>query len=401
MEPDYAALSKDSKVPDNIYVRLGADPGVLANELGHLRDAVICFDARTGKTIWHFRSKETFRNVKTGKSGRGTTVCVRHGKLVARGWGGLYCLDAASGEVLWEKHGATGIKPDRFEYSASSGGVGGDNWSRDVSPIAIDRTIIMTDRGALAGFSFDDGRMLWRVADALGSRAIPTPIQLDGGTFLIAAGQDYDPSEKERQRGYVTTASALRLIDPASGNVLWKNHTLASNKGTLVVVGNIVIGNGIVDPKVRNQKKDDGARAAAVRVTVDGAESLWLNEDSHFAYSRVARIGHQDFAYLDSRGTGWQCLNAATGELVNRHPHIYEMSGGSHNWTWAISSNDRVFTSGILMFETGQTGFERMPGRLSLDLADGYTCPIKPAIADGRLFVRTGYGLVCYDLRNR
>ena len=40
-----------------------------------------------------------------------------------------------------------------------------------------------------------------------------------------------------------------------------------------------------------------------------------------------------------------------------------------------------------------------MPGRLSLDLVSGYMCPVKPAIADGRLFVRTLDELVCYDLR--
>jgi hypothetical protein len=40
-----------------------------------------------------------------------------------------------------------------------------------------------------------------------------------------------------------------------------------------------------------------------------------------------------------------------------------------------------------------------MPGRLSLDLVSGYMCPVKPAIADGRLFGRTLDKLVCYDLR--
>jgi hypothetical protein len=51
------------------------------------------------------------------------------------------------------------------------------------------------------------------------------------------------------------------------------------------------------------------------------------------------------------------------------------------------------------MFSTAGQGFVRLPGRLSLDLAGGYTCPIKPAFADGRLFCRLSDKIVCYDLR--
>ena len=51
---------------------------------------------------------------------------------------------------------------------------------------------------------------------------------------------------------------------------------------------------------------------------------------------------------------------------------------------------------------TGATdGFRRLPGRLPLPLVSGYMCPVKPAIAGGRLFLRTLDKLVCYDLRAR
>jgi hypothetical protein len=62
-------------------------------------------------------------------------------------------------------------------------------------------------------------------------------------------------------------------------------------------------------------------------------------------------------------------------------------------------TNDRVITSGLLMFTTAEKGFELLPGQLGLDLATGYMCPIQPAIADGRMFIRLADKLVCYDLR--
>jgi len=51
------------------------------------------------------------------------------------------------------------------------------------------------------------------------------------------------------------------------------------------------------------------------------------------------------------------------------------------------------------MFSAAADGFRRMPGRLALPVVGRYMCPVKPAIADGRLFVRTLDKLVCYDLR--
>jgi len=85
--------------------------------------------------------------------------------------------------------------------------------------------------------------------------------------------------------------------------------------------------------------------------------------------------------------------------VVGRHEHIYEITGGDHNWTWHVATNGRIITSGLLMFTDAAGGFERLPGRLSLPVVSGYMCPVKPAVADGRLILRTLDKVVCYDLR--
>ena len=135
------------------------------------------------------------------------------------------------------------------------------------------------------------------------------------------------------------------------------------------------------------------------RILLGGAERVWTSETVHYPPHRATPIAHRGHFYIDSRITGFSCVEAKSGKLIGQHPHIYEQTGGDHNWTWHLATNGRVITSGVLMFSDAAGGFKRMPGRLSLDLASGYMCPVKPAIADGRLFVRTLDKLVCYDLR--
>jgi len=168
----------------------------------------------------------------------------------------------------------------------------------------------------------------------------------------------------------------------------------------LAVDGSRVCGNGYrSNTKAKDSEVDKTMRAACFEVSTDGAKRLWLNDEVAYPPHRATPVAHRNHFYVDARETGFICVDARTGKIVNRHPHIHEMTSGDHNWTWHVASNNRLVTSGCLLFSTAEEGFRRLPGRLSLDITSGYMCPVKPALADGRLFVRTLNKLVCYDLR--
>ncbi len=392
MEPDAARIAADPTVANNIYVRLGADPRALANRLGHLRDAVICWDARTGRTLWHWRSEGVFGKVPESKAGRGTTACVAGGRVFARGHGGLYALDAATGELLWHKAGK-----DKLKYSSGTNSGFKSTWSHEKSPGMIGNRLVFACAGTLVGVDPDDGRFLWAVPKAVGGGAVPTRTVLDGRELIVTASELYEPSAKDAQRGAAPCPERLLLIDPADGKVLWTSDALGSNSLAVCVGGDVVVGNGVRG--ATGQKASRSWRAAGARVGRDGARRLWLAEDTHYPPHRATPVVHRGHALIDSRISGFRALELATGKVVGRAPHIYALTGGSHNWTWHLAGNGRVITSGLLLFDAPPAAFRPLPGRLSLDVASGYMCPIKPALADGRLFVRCSDKLVCYDLR--
>ncbi|MHC4253566.1 MAG: outer membrane protein assembly factor BamB family protein, partial [Planctomycetota bacterium] len=391
LEADLDEIAKDERSEKDIYIRVGADPRVRAEEYGLLRDAVICFDARTGRTLWHYRSDGTFRNVPSSKAGRAGTCCVLGGRVVARGSGGLYAFDPGSGELLWRRRGRQG----GVDFTTHGG-----SWSQDRSPVAIGGVLVIDSDESLVGVDPEKGDVRWRVPNAIGHNAVPAKVDIDGQTYVVSASRRYEPSEKDLKRGAKPSPERLVLIEPGSGRVVWESKVLGSMPGTLCVWGDIAVGNGVHELDDA-RKTTEQYRAAGVRLEATGAGKLWQSGDVAYDQSRCTPVAKDGCAYLDSRVTGFTALDMRTGQVLGRHPHIYRMSQGSHNWTWHIATNDRVLTSGVLMFSDARSGFELLPGRLSLDLAGGYTCPIKPAIADGRLFARLADRLVCYDLRRR
>ncbi len=378
LHPDEERVAKDPEIAANVYVQLGADPRTMAGERGHLRDTVLCLDARTGRTLWWWRSEQTVGDVKAGKGGIGTTACILGGRVYARGATGLVCLDAETGDLLWLRGGGK-VGDTKVGYGLAG------SWSHDMSPVAIGGVLVMTHggEGSLCGVDPKTGDPLWSLPRAGGYNAVPTRVVLDGTPYVLVGSG-------ETQR--------LSLIRPADGEVLWTSDLLGANPSSLCVWEGIVCGNGTREGDGENQGDTPARRAAAVNATLSGATPRWTANGADYPSARSVPVAHRGCFYIDDRAHFW-CLDAATGKVLGRQPHIYHMTYGSHNWVWTIASNDRVFTSGVLMFSTGADGFERLPGRLSLDLAGGYMCPIKPAMADGRLVCRLGDKLVCYDMR--
>jgi outer membrane protein assembly factor BamB len=386
MYPDLEKLEADPRAKQHILYYRGADIGILGSDLNALRHTVFCFDARSGRRLWKWQSEKTFGKPASGKSGKGLTPCVYNGKVYARG-AGIYCLNTETGRLLWTRAGRD--KKDR-SYRTTGG------WSRDQSPVVIGGTLVFhgSPDTTLVGLNPETGEELWRREKVCGWNAIPTKIALEGKEYIITAyGVDIRTKDDEQNERMV-------LIEPKTGRIIWENNQMGKTGVSLAVWDDIVCGN--ITPGLSGAEGkgvDDRMRAGAFEVSLAGAVKLWASEKVGYPPHRATPIAHKSFFYIDSRSTGFACVHAKTGKVVAQHPHIHEQTGGDHNWTWHLATNNRIITSGILMFSCGSDGFKQLPGRLSLDLVSGYMCPVKPAIADGRLFVRTLDKLVCYDLR--
>lgn len=355
---------------NNAFYRLG----IKSASFGSPTDVITAYDAQTGRRLWRHVGIPGDRAAR-GKSTNGLTHLVAGDRVIVRGAGALYALDAATGRVLWQK-----TRVDRLDLTLNNT----HQSSVDASPSLIDGTVVMPvgRDGDLVGLDPADGSLRWRAQRVIGYNQVPSRVVIGNQTWILAVGGSAGRNEP-------FTSS---LIHPDTGEIKWTSTETGENVGNVIVYGDMLFAN------CRSGRSDD-QRWAGFRVSEAGLERIWENEQAHRMGGRQIPVGHRGVLYADSRRTGFRALDMRNGEALGRNPLIPDLTHGSHNWSWATGANDRILTAGILMFSTAQDGFRLLPGRLSLDLKGGYVCPSKPALVDGRLFVRLGRKLVCYDLR--
>lgn len=345
-------------------------------------DVVLCIDARTGRTIWRrefaWGLAGSGQGPPTGKGGRGLTPCVHDGRVFARGCRALYCLDAATGESRWT--------------NARLGGAGG-GWSRDVSPVVIGGVLLLK-AGAdadLLGLDPDTGKQLWRQDKVAGTNAVPSRVVLEGRPYIVSAYGDY---------GADMSAGRLVMIEPKTGRICWETDQVCKNENSLCVVGDRLCADV---PPIR--KSADGkkvlCRLGGFRLAPAAATKAWTAQTEAFFSGRfITPLAHRGHVYVDSHDTGhFTCIDAGSGKVVKEFAQdIDQMAGHTGGGNWCVATDDRIITSGLLLFAAAPA-FEMLGKPWRLQFSIGYCCPIQPALADGRLFVRLDDSLVCYDLR--
>lgn len=355
---------------NNVFYRLGVKPGVWGAHV----DVVSAYDARTGKRVWRFVGGGA-KSASRGKSTNGITPLIVGDRVIVRGAAALYAFEAATGKLLWKQS-----QINRMDLTLN----GTHTSSVDASPAYIGGTIVLPvgREGDLLGLSPEDGSLRWRAERVIAHNQVPSRVVLKGKEWILAVGGS--PGKNEPH--------AAHLIDPADGKIAWRSTETAENVGNVIVHGDMLLANA-------RRVALNEQRYAGFRITEKGLTKVWENDQMHRMGGRQIPVGHRGFFYADSRQTGFWCVDMKDGRLVNRHRLIPELTHDSHNWSWALAGNDRVITSGVLMFSTAEHGFKLLPGRLSVDNKGGYVCPSKPAFVDGRLFLRTNNELICYDLR--
>ena len=197
------------EVWDTEVEKLSGDRFLKSRWLVDADDVVIGIDAATGKTRW----KQVFagKGANTGSGKRGgwaITPATADGRVFALGTTGrLYALNLATGKPLWEadigeRHKALeamkakALADRRIVKATLYGGL-----------LVVDGVLIAPDfNGGLLGADVKDGKTLWRRKEGLTSGFnMPCPVRIGGKSFIATANRTGD----------------LRLLRPASGEVLW------------------------------------------------------------------------------------------------------------------------------------------------------------------------------------
>jgi outer membrane protein assembly factor BamB len=330
----------------------------------------------------------------------------------------LVCIDRASGLERWRRDVPAELPEDAYEGFLTEHGYASS------TPV-VDADAVYAFFGKSGVIAFDRaGSELWRVAVGKESSSrrwgsAASLILHDDLVIVNAAEESQSIRGLDRRTGrevWKAEAAALELaygtpaiasladgradlvvavpgeiwgLDPATGKIRWyAEHALTGNVSPSVIVdGDTVYVFG-------------GFRSAgslAVRAGGDGdvtkSHVLWTSKTSSYVATPLLHAGH--LYWIDDRGQAF-CSDAKTGAQVYRS-RVAEITGGGR----PVYASP-VLTAGRILVVTRWNGTLVLPAEPRFEVlacnrftGDDSDSSGTPAIADGRLFLRSGRFLYC------
>ncbi|MEM8679357.1 MAG: PQQ-binding-like beta-propeller repeat protein [Planctomycetota bacterium] len=337
------------------------------------RYQVICLDADTGREIWRTTVKEgkpPLPRHSTNTYATETPVTDGQRLYAYFGMNGVHCLDL-DGKLQWQRE--LGV----FEMRAG--------WGTASSPTLLDdRLFIQVDnqeQSFLTALDTASGETVWQV-DRDESSQYSTPLIWRNSLRdeLVAGGMVY------------------RAYDPATGEILW---TLDMNKGRssatpVAIEDRLYVGNEF---RNRGGADDGGGRLYAIRpggsgdITppddgMQGEFVEWRMDDSGIQMASPTHCGGNLY-FFERRSGIVRCVDSATGRLE------YESRVPGANAFWASPWTDGVHL--FAMDSDGNTHVIAAGDELDVVAVNELDQQAwgTPAVADGRIYLRTVDHLYC------
>jgi len=341
-------------------------PVYLWDVRGKLLDLPEAFDATTGDLKW----EKTYAKAKfTPFFGEGprSTPCVDGDKLYTYGnTGVLTCWNTADGKLIWQKDVLKDFKESNLVFGIST------------SPIVVDdKVLVMAGKGkaGVVAFNKKDGEVSWQGGGDGASYSSP---------IVIGEGA-------KRQIIYLTGANVLSLSP--GGETLWKHpfvDALSESSTTPIKMSDFIIASSV--------------KAGAVGLKLEEKEGKpsvtpsWKNPDLTCYFSTPVPVGKEHIymmtgiASLTGASITLRCVETATGKEAWNRPKMGK------------------FHAAILKLGDGNLLLHDDSGNLMLlapnvkeyqELARGKVCDntwAHPALANGKLYVRDGKELRCFQM---
>jgi outer membrane protein assembly factor BamB len=266
----------------------------------------MCLNADTGKEIWEYKyPAPVVTGPPASHPGPRSTPSVINNKIVTLGVAGtLSCLDAATGKVVWRKEDITHAAPDNWPgmspliadglcivnlgkkdtgivvaYDLNTGnekwrwnGEGPSFSSPSLMTVENTKQVVLLTEKNLIGFSLADGKLLWQVAapaqqryfnaaspyingqtiyytgSGTGTKAIK--VSKLGDKFVTeelwsntGTGTKFNtPILKDGFLYGFTDQKRTYCINAITGETAWVDNAVASDFGTVVDCGSIILG---------------------------------------------------------------------------------------------------------------------------------------------------------------
>ncbi|HUQ71809.1 MAG TPA: PQQ-binding-like beta-propeller repeat protein [Planctomycetaceae bacterium] len=349
-----------------------ADGRAITQTQSLYEQSLVSFDADTGETQWSLRYGWAYDGGGLYPGPRATPT-ISHGRVYfAAPNGTIGCANATTGELVWS------VNP-KEQYRGR-----GTDFGVSASPLIWnDRVIVPVGAatGSLMALAVDDGRVLWTCGESPASYATPALASYLGRTLVIA------PLE-----------NSLLCADAETGHKLWEldlSHGYDEHSAAVVYREPFLMMSGPFRSGARCYRlipdgDPPGCRPEPVwdslKFSNDIASSVLVGDaiygfDLKDAQSRLHRPSRGEF----------RCLDWATG-AVN-----WSSSDPGHANVIVASDKLVLFNDHgeVLLARASPDGYDEL-GRATV--FGDEICWTPPALADGRLYLRTHTRAACLYL---
>jgi outer membrane protein assembly factor BamB len=338
-------------------------------------ERVLCFEEATGKPLWTHSDPVEYGDMEYGNGPRASPT-VHAGKVYTLGTKGhLLCLDAARGDVLWEKDLAKDFNASIPRYGASAAPlVEGDllvvcaGGQPEASVVALDR---------------NTGAERWRALKDRPAYSAPVVITAGGCRQVI-----------------VWTADSVTALDPATGKVYWQVPYKATFDPAQAVASPVAHQDRLLCLGAWNR----GSLMLKLDPEKPGASVLWKTRATPSTVFSTPLFQDERYFYAIVNNGELCCLDATSGEEVwaTREP-TSEKFGTAH----LTPAGDRAFLFNhkgqLILARLTPKGYQELGRSFLVEPTAGYRAAgaetwAHPAYANRCVFARNDRVLVCASL---
>ncbi|MCA9237320.1 MAG: PQQ-like beta-propeller repeat protein [Planctomycetales bacterium] len=334
-------------------------------------EAVSCLDAASGEPLWEYRYPTAFRCLYEYSHGTYATPTIEGNRVWTVGAEGkLHCLALDTGELIWQRdlRAEYAIKKTLFGVGPAAC-LEGDLFIYNVGGSEPDSGIVAFDK--------ESGEEVWRATNHRFGYCMPKAATIHAQRYV-----------------FVLTQEGLVALGPQDGTVFWEFPFAPKAPDSFNATSPLVIGDRVF------LAMGPGPGCKCLRIKPDRTfEELW--GDRRGIDSQFNNLSHHEgfvYGYTSkwNRGATFCCQELATGKRQWQFPS--DLSRGS---------SIRTPTHFILWGEQGHLASMKInPQEPELEcmtpepLLDA-PCYTAPALADGRLYLRNERELLCLDLGHK
>lgn len=353
-------------------------------------EKVVCLDAATGEILWENKFNVYSSSVPDTRVGwSSVTGDPTTGKIYALGVCGYFqCIDGETGKTVWSVP-----MHERFGLLSTYGG-------RTNYPIVVDDLVIvgavMTGWGETAlpayrfiAFNKLNGEVRWfnstRVRPEDTTYSGPTLAVFNGvKVFVVGSGDGwlyaFQPATGKQVWEYEFSRRGLNLSPTVDGDVVYMGHSEENPTGSKM--GAIAAVKGNLTGNITPTKDDPKGE-------------IWKHLEVGVGKSAMLKIADRLYCFDDSGKL--QVVDAATGEPIGRRVNL-----GTINFATPLYADGKIYhlekTRWYILTPDEKTGVKKYTRGKTMGMFDlGVECWGSPVVSHGRLYIETTGALYCFE----